>query len=164
MTFLRRVLTTLSLSVLVAAVPLQSSVGQQSPSTPPSPPAEADRQGVRQAALDYVNALYRADTAPIVRSVDTSLVKYGYVLDGNRYTGRPMSYDQLKELARTWNKDQARVNPDSARKNVVVFDVLDKTASAKVIAHWGVDYLHLVKTGEGWKIRQIIWQTHPPNM
>ena len=47
-------------------------------------------------------------------------------------------------------------------KTVVVFNVLDKTASTKIMAHWGVDYLHLAKVDGRWMIRAILWQSPPP--
>jgi hypothetical protein len=130
----------------------------------PAPDREpaSDRAAVRQAALDYVEALYQVDTTRVVRSVHPELVKYGYYTRDRAYRGTPMTYDELKGLATRWNKDQRRVDPDTARKDVAVFEVLDKTASARVTAHWGRDYMHLVKTDGGWKIRQILWQSHPP--
>lgn len=119
----------------------------------------ADRIAVRQAALDYVEALYEADTTRIVRSVDPALVKYGYVRRSGTYRGTAMSYDQLLALTHRWNRDGERVDPETAVKAVEVFDILDRTAAAKVTAHWGSDYLHLVKDDGRWLIRQILWQT-----
>jgi hypothetical protein len=43
-------------------------------------------------------------------------------------------------------------------KEVVVLDVLDKTASAKLVADWGVDYMHLAKVDGRWMIKNILWQ------
>ena len=69
-----------------------------------------------------------------------------------------MTFDELVSLAAEWNKNgQAG---EDASKDVIVLDHLDKTAAAKVTAHWGVDYLHLVKDEKGqWKIVQVLWQT-----
>lgn len=120
-----------------------------------------DRAAVRQAALDYVEGVYEVDSTRIVRSVHPDLVKIGYYVRSGAYRRGEMSYAQLKTLAATWNRDQQRVNPDSARKEVVIYDVLDKTASAKVSAHWGSDYLLLAKTDGRWMIRQILWQSPP---
>ena len=121
-----------------------------------------DRAAVRQAALDYVEALYEVDTSRVARSVHPALTKYGYYRADGTYRGGAMTYDELKQLALRWNRDHQRVNPETAVKEVVVFDVLDKTASAKVVAHWGVDYLHLAKVDGRWMIRNILWQSPPP--
>jgi hypothetical protein len=124
--------------------------------------ATADRAAVRQAALDYVEALYEIDSTRIMRSVHPDLRKYGYYKRDGSYRSTPMTYQQLRDLATRWNEEQKRVDPDSAVKEAVVFEVLDKTASAKVVAHWGVDYMHLVKVDGTWKIRQVLWQSPPP--
>ena len=121
-----------------------------------------DRVAVRQAALDYVEALYEVDTMRVVRSVHPALTKYGYYMRDGTYRGGAMTYDGLKQLALRWNRDPQRVDPETAVKEVVVFDVLDKTASAKIVAHWGVDYMHLAKVDGRWMIRNILWQSPPP--
>jgi len=120
-----------------------------------------DRAAVRQAALDYVEGVYEVDSTRIVRSVHPDLVKIGYYVRSGDYRRGEMSYEQLKTLAANWNRNQQRVHPDSARKEVVIYDVLDKTASAKVSAHWGSDYLLLAKIDGRWMIRQILWQSPP---
>lgn len=157
-----------SLFIALAALMLIASPGasqaqdSQSAASFAGPRAERDRDAVRDAVLNYVDALYLADTSLVVESVHPDLVKYGYFRRDGVYGESPMSYDALKELSTRWNADQARVDPDSARRQVVVFDVLDKTASAKVVAHWGIDYLLLAKIDGRWMIRQILWQSHPP--
>jgi hypothetical protein len=122
----------------------------------------ADRAAVRQAALDYVEALYEVDTSRVARSVHPALTKYGYYRADGTYRGAPMTYDELKQLALRWNRDPQRIDPETAVKEVVVFEVLDKTASAKIVAHWGVDYMHLAKVDGRWMIRNILWQSPPP--
>jgi len=72
-----------------------------------------------------------------------------------------MTYDQLHGLAQRWNSDNRQgINEDSPRE-IVVMDVLDKTAVAKLTAQWGIDYFQLEKTDGKWMIRHIIWQAHP---
>jgi hypothetical protein len=124
-------------------------------------PRAEDVAAVERAAYDYIDAIYRSDPARIERSVHAGLSKVGY------YTSRqgvweesPMTYAQLLEVARTWNRDGKTLRSDAPRE-VVIYEVLDHTASAKVIAQWGIDYLQLVKYDDGWKIRNILWQQHP---
>jgi len=45
---------------------------------------------------------------------------------------------------------------------VTVLDALDQTASAKLVADWGVDYLHLARYDGRWKIVNVLWQSPPP--
>jgi hypothetical protein len=140
-------------SVLLLAILFPLSASAQS---------AADRVAVRQAGLDYVEALYEVDSMRVVRSVHPEMTKFGYYRADGSYRGTAMTYERLKALAMEWNRDGRRVDPEEAPKEVVVLDVLDKTASAKVVAEWGVDYLHLAKVDGRWMIRQILWQSPPP--
>lgn len=125
--------------------------------------ASADREAVRAAAMDYIEALYQAQPDRIVRSVHPKLTKVGfYKKEGqSEYSESPMTYDQLLKLSGSWNKDGKR-GVEKAPKEVAVYDVLNQTASAKVTALWGIDYLHLAKYDGKWQIINILWQEHPP--
>jgi hypothetical protein len=124
-------------------------------------PSAEDVAAVEQAAFGYIDAIYRADPSLVERYVHGSLEKVGYYTDqSGAWNESPMTYTQLLEVARTWNDDGTTLRADAPRE-VVVYEVLDKTASAKVIAQWGIDYLQLVKHDDGWRIRHIVWQQHP---
>jgi hypothetical protein len=123
--------------------------------------ASGDRSAVEQAALDYVEAIYQSDPARIERSVHPQLTKRGFWRDNPTAPWGPqttMTYDQLLNLAKTWN---AKKNQDTSIKRVDIYEVLDQTASAKVTASWGIDYLHLAKYDNAWKIINIVWQAKP---
>lgn len=72
-----------------------------------------------------------------------------------------MTFQELVELAKTYNKNGRA--PKTAPKEVVIYDVLDQTATAKLTAIWGIDYMHLAKYQGKWKIINVLWQT-PPKM
>lgn len=124
----------------------------------------ADREAVRQAALDYVEGLYTADPSRIERSVHKNLTKRGFWRAPAETTYRPesvMTFDQLMKLTADWNKDGKR---DTSIKEIVVLEVLDQTASARIAAMWGVDHMHLAKYDGRWQIINIVWQAHPPKV
>lgn len=125
--------------------------------------AAADKEAVRAAAMDYLDALYQAKPDLIARSIHPKLTKVGFSKKQGQteYSESPMTYDQLYNLAGSWNKDGKR-GVDKAPKEVAVYEVLDQTASAKVTAQWGIDYLHLAKYDGKWKVINILWQQHPP--
>jgi len=79
-----------------------------------------------------------------------------------RYTKitSPWTYQQLYDLAGTWNKEGNRVTQDSP-KEILIYEVNDKTATAKLTAEWGIDLFHLSKVDGVWKIMNIIWQSNP---
>jgi len=119
----------------------------------------ANEKGVRAAILDYVEGVYEMDAERVQRSVHPALAKRGYYQDEGKYVEVPMTFDQLVELARTYNKDGHI--PADAPKEIELFEVLDKTASAKLTANWGIDYFHLAKVDGKWMIMNVLWQSQP---
>jgi Putative lumazine-binding len=122
----------------------------------------ADREAVETAILDYVEAIYQVEPERIAKSVSPDLAKVGYWYnDGSTdYDESRMSYQDLYDLAGSWNKS-GRV-PHDSRKDIEIFDVLDQTATAKLTARWGIDFMHLAKIDGTWMIMNIVWQRHPP--
>jgi len=142
-----RATTAVAAAMLIAVIGAQAQTG--------------DKEAVRQAALDYVEGIYNVQPDRIERSVHPNLVKRGFYKKdaATPYAEMPMTYEQLVKLAASWNKDGKR---DTSIKEVVVLEVLDQTAVAKVRASWGIDYMMLGKYDGQWKITQILWQSHPP--
>lgn len=125
---------------------------------------DADATAIKAAVADYVEGIYEIQPERIARSVDVTLRKYGYWRpdDSKEYrNGGEMNYKQLYSLAANWNK-KGRVDPQTAQKEIIILDQLDKTASAKLVAYWGIDYFHLAKEDGNWKIVNVLWQSHPP--
>ena len=125
--------------------------------------ANDEEDGVRAAVLDYVEGVYEVSPERIERSVHPELRKLGFYQRGadSPYQMAPMTFEQLVNLAANYNKD-GRV-PADAPKEVIVLDVLDQTASVKLVASWGIDYMHLAKYDGRWKIINVLWQSHPPS-
>ena len=123
---------------------------------------QADREAVNAAVLDYVEAIYQVEPERIEKSVDPTLRKVGYWYNDGQteYTEMEMNYQQLYDLASSWNQS-GRV-PHDSQKDIEIYDVLDKTATAKLTASWGIDYMQLAKKDGAWKIMNIVWQRHPP--
>lgn len=114
-----------------------------------------DKAAVRQAATDYATAFYTCNPALIEAAVHPKLAKFGF------YNGQamPMDFEQLKALCATAYKDRKL---SETPKTVELLDCLDQTACVKLSADWGIDFMILHREGKGWKIRQVIWQSHPP--
>lgn len=122
---------------------------------------EDDRVAVKQAALDYVEAVYNVNPAQAERSVHPELVKRGFFVKRGEATYSPhsMTFSELLELTKTYNA-KGTLSKD-APKEILIFDVSDQTASVKVTAIWGIDYMHLAKYDGKWKIINILWQSPP---
>ena len=124
--------------------------------------AAGDREAVERAVLDYVEAVEQGRPELIERGVHADLAKFGFYRENPDADFRiiPMTFDQLVELAADMKK-QGYV-PEDAVHTVEIFEVLDLTASVKLTAFWGIDYMHLAKYDGEWKIVQVLWQSPPP--
>lgn len=127
-----------------------------------STPLQDETEAVRQAVLDYVEGVYNVDPARIERSVHPELTKLGFYRQQGKdgYTGGKMTYTQLVELSKNWNKEGKL--PKTAPKEITIFEVQDQTATAKLTAQWGTDYFHLAKYDGKWQIINVLWQSPPP--
>ena len=140
---------------------LPPALAQQS--SPPAAPAAAERDAVRRAALDYLEGFYEGDSAKIVRSVRPDVRKAGYYKgrDATTYTAEEMPFADFLSYVRNF-RSHNRTTPPTAPREVTVGEVNDQTATAKVVAWWGVDYLQLAKYDGNWMIVNVIWQSPPP--
>jgi putative lumazine-binding protein len=123
---------------------------------------DADRDAVRQAALDYVEGVYNVDPSRIERSVHPNLAKLGFSRPPDEDAYRPAAtttFERLVEIAKNYNKE-GKLSQD-APKEVTVLDVLDQIATVKLVAVWGVDYMHLAKLDGKWMIVNVLWQSPP---
>lgn len=122
-----------------------------------------DRQAVESAILDYVESLYLVDSSRVSRSVHPELRKRGYWYneeEAKYYDNLDMTFEELRKLATSWNKEGGQAN-DQTVKKIDIYDVNDRTASAKLTAAWGIDYFHLAKLEDRWYIMNVLWQSIP---
>ncbi|MBV1901406.1 MAG: nuclear transport factor 2 family protein [Kordiimonadaceae bacterium] len=121
--------------------------------------ASDDEIAIKEAVTNYVHGFYEGDKAKLDKALHESLRKVGWGRDveNDSYRGPySMTKESAKEFAPRW-AERAKVGTDG-HLVITVFDIMDKIASAKVEARWGVDYFHLAKEDDGWKIYNVIWQ------
>ncbi len=124
---------------------------------------QEDLKNVKAAILDYVEGLYTADSTRIDKSVDTKLRKVGYWFHKKNKVyvdNSEMTFEQLSNLAARWNKSGKSAN-ESSPKDIEIYEIYDKTASARLVAEWGIDFFHLAKVNGTWKIVNVMWQSPP---
>ena len=130
--------------------------------TPVVAHAQNDREQVRQAVLDYVDGFYLGDTTRLVRSIAPHVYKYGYSLRDGNYAGMQMQFPGGFMNYANGIKTGRNKTPQNAPKDIVLYDVQNQTASAKLTAWWGTDYLLLAKENGRWMITHVLWQSPPP--
>ena len=121
-----------------------------------------DETLIREAVLNYVNAIYEMNPKLLDKCVSPKLQKVGFVpkSDGGGYREMWMTFDELKALAEHYNQDGA-VDPATAKRDILILDQLDQTAVVRLDAAWGIDFIELVRQGDKWMILNVIWQTYP---
>ena len=121
-----------------------------------------DSAGVRRAVLDYVEGFYEGDTVKLARSVRRDVAKLGFARhrDSTSYSTETMPFaDFLAYAGRV--RARNRPAPPTARKEIVIYDVQSVTASAKLTAFWGTEYLLLGRFDGRWMITHVLWQNPP---
>jgi hypothetical protein len=148
-------------SLGAAALLLAAELPLPSPTAAAAQPQD-DAALVRRAVLDYVEGFYEGDSTKLVRSVRPDVHKYGFWrrADSTRYVGEQMPFAEFLAYARNV-KARNRQAPPTARKDIVVYDVQNQTASAKLTATWGTDYLLLGKYEGRWMVSSVMWQSPP---
>lgn len=154
-----RILISLAVGACLTTLIPQTGTAQAAKASATSNAASADRDAVQRAVLDYLEGFYEGDSAKLVRALRPELFKYGFwkEKDSTRYAGERMTYTEAIAYAVRF-RAQHRTTPPNAPREVTLFEVLDQTASAKVRAWWGSDYVLLGKYDGRWMISHVLWQ------
>lgn len=145
--------------ILLAALIVVTSAFAAEPLETAEP---TDEDSIRQAVMDYVNAVYQVKPELVDKSVHDKLQKVGFVpeKDGDGYREMWMTKDELRELAVHWNQDGS-LDSATAKAEVKILDRLDQIAVVRLDAEWGVDFIQLAKIKGTWVIINVMWQTYP---
>ena len=97
-----------------------------------------------------------ADPTRMERCLHPELAKRAYLpgIDGKPQLSH-MSAMNLILDAHTWN-----VRPD-VHAEVVILDRYEGAASVKTTFHNWIDYMHIVKVADEWKIINVLWELTP---
>ena len=119
-----------------------------------------EKEKIERACLNYIEGFYEGDSSKLIASLKPSLYKIGYWKNKNTsnydFDGQ-MTYRQALDYAKNVLAKKNFAKPD-APKTVVVLDIMNTIASAKVTAWWGADYILLSKQGDKWMIEQVLWE------
>ena len=151
--------------VLLVALVMAAAVFADEPVEPVEPVESVeltDEEGITQAVMNYVNAIYQVKPELVDKSVHTKLQKVGFVPNkaGDGYREMWMTLDELRELAVHWNEDGS-LDPATGKAEVKIIAQLDQIAVVRLDAEWGVDFIQLAKIKGTWMIINVVWQTYP---
>jgi hypothetical protein len=115
----------------------------------------SEEESIRRTALDYFEGWYEADEDRVARALHPELAKRWAEQDGGRTLGRVLSKQMMLEFVRQGGGLEDRTQDPI---DVSVVDVHRDIASVVVRSAQYREYLHLVKTSDGWRIVQTFWQ------
>jgi Putative lumazine-binding len=113
-----------------------------------------ERAAIVATALDYFEGWFDGDVERMDRALHPSLAKRALTDDGwtlNETSAEWMLGATSKHLGRERDVPDRRIT-------VEVVDVYGEIATAIVRSAVYHEYLHLVKTDDGWKIVNALWQ------
>jgi hypothetical protein len=118
-------------------------------------PAEDDA-AIRATIDDYYLGWFDADGERMARALHPDLAKRGWLRDaaGEAFVGA----DTFRTMVDFTTAGQGRRTDEAGRRYHVGFvEVYGDIASATVHSVPYVDYLHLVRTADGWRILNALW-------
>ena len=112
---------------------------------------DAERAAIVATTLDYFEGWFDGDAARMDRALHPALAKRGPGL-------RTVTKEEM--VASTAAGEGTTRDPGAGRRiDVTVADVHGDIASAVVDSDVYREYLHLVRTDEGWRIGNALWQS-----
>jgi hypothetical protein len=126
-----------------------------------SPSSDLSRSGeeaaVARVALDYFEGWFEGDATRVERALHSDLVKR--TLETDSAGGETLDTETAQSLLDATSKGIGRTRGQGDRRiEVEVEDVYGAIANVTVCSTVYREYLHLVRTGEGWKIVSALWQ------
>jgi hypothetical protein len=122
--------------------------------------SDADREAIRQAALDYIEGWYEGNAERMERALHPDLAKRIVRTNpqGQSQLGQMNAMGLVQGTRRGGGKETPK---ERQQKDITVLDVFGNAASAKIVASDWVDYLHLAKFNGRWVIVNVLWELKP---
>lgn len=123
--------------------------------------SDADREAIKQTALDYIEGFYDGNAERMERSLHPDLAKR--IVRTEPSAGKSkldhMTAPTLVQIA--GNMKSRAVPKDKQQKDVTVLDLFENAASVKIVANDWIDYLHVSKFDGRWVIVNVLWEMKP---
>ncbi len=124
----------------------------------------ADSIAIKNTALNYIEGYFNKDGARMEKALHPELVKRSIqkTEDGTEFViNLGASYMIMRTIN---NTNRHAVNPDGPLESVVeIYDIVGNAANVKVSTNQYnfVDYLHIGKFNNEWKIINVFWANLP---
>jgi hypothetical protein len=123
---------------------------------PRAPTDDGPRAAIEATIADYYLGWYDGDPERMARALHPELAKRGWLIREGTRRLIGSTFASMVEGARAGQGRQRE--PARRRYEIRAVEVHDDIASACVYAVPYVDYLHLVRTDDGWRILNALWR------
>jgi hypothetical protein len=122
---------------------------------------QSDTSAIKETAFNYIEGFYNSDWQRMSKAIHSELAKRIIIRDssGNIMLQNMGSSQLIYNTKR--NKNANVLNREQPFKaEVIIYDIYNNVATAKVISNKFkfIDYLHLGKFGNEWKIVNVLWE------
>ena len=122
--------------------------------------SDADRAGITQAALDYVEGWYEGNPERMERALHPDLAKR--IIRNNEQGQSRLDHMSAMTLVQYVKGGGGKKTPkERQQKDITILDVFGNTATVKLVAADWVDYLHIAKFNGKWVIVNVLWEMKP---
>lgn len=120
---------------------------------------------IEEAILNYVEGVYIADSCRIYDSVHRGVVIRGTCAIEEGEQEDPAEVRSVKDLITHHGTANSSHLPGRvpAAKKIVIYDVQENTATARLTAAWGTEYIHLARIEGKWYLVNILCQPLAPH-
>lgn len=115
---------------------------------------KSDEELIREAAFDYFEGWFTGDVVRMDRALHPDLVKRWPGDDQAHTLGITTKRRMLELTAQGVGRDDI----GDGSVDVTVHDICEDIASVTVRGGIYLEYLHLVRTPDGWKIANALWR------
>ncbi len=110
----------------------------------------SETDAIRQTVLDYFEGWFEGDAARMERALHPELAK--------RQSGEELGITTKQRMVELTEAGAGREDARDGRIDIEVEDVYKDGASVTVRTATYHEYLHLVRTADGWRIANALWQ------
>jgi ketosteroid isomerase-like protein len=114
-----------------------------------APATSSDEAAVVATALDYFEGWFDGDVARMARALHPNLVK--------RRAGEELGMTTKERMLELTRAGEGKADAADRTLDVEVEDIYRDVASVTVRSAVYHEYLHLVRTRDGWKIANALW-------
>jgi hypothetical protein len=123
---------------------------------------QIDVNAITKTVRDYIESCYEGNPDRIAGAIHPAMIKRALMPHEvtNRSIIRITSASQLIENIRGLKEEGFKTPETDRRFDLTILDIYEDIATVKVFAHYWLDYLHLIKIDNEWKIINVLWRLY----